>query len=136
MRTTLILVIGLVAGLLAGCGSSMLKPTGRVVKGGAPFLPKDGEFIIVTFCPEPTGGKATNTELYVCEVDRTKAKFTVAGKDGRGLPPGKYRVAVQLEKHHSDLLKGQFAMDKSPFVFDVDGNTKEIVLDLDNPPKG
>jgi hypothetical protein len=50
------------------------------------------------------------------------------------MPPGKYRVAIELDRHRSDLLSGRFDAENSPFVFDVDAHTPEIVIDLDQPP--
>jgi hypothetical protein len=50
------------------------------------------------------------------------------------MPPGKYRVAIELDKHRSDLLRGRFDAENSPFVYDVDAGTPEIVIDLDHPP--
>ncbi len=47
------------------------------------------------------------------------------------MPPGKYRVAVELMKKKKDQFGGKFDTIRSPFVFDVDGQTKEIVIDLD-----
>jgi hypothetical protein len=114
----------------------MLQPKGRVVKSGEPFIAKDGEFVRVTFLPifsQPNEGPA---DAYAAEVDRETSEFIVEGKDGRGLPPGKYRVAIELDKRRSDLLKGKYGQDKSPFVFDIDADTKELVLDLDQIPKG
>ncbi len=49
----------------------------------------------------------------------------------KGLPPGKYRVAVQLLKKKQDLFGGKYDAQKSPFVFDIDAGTKEVVVDLD-----
>ena len=51
------------------------------------------------------------------------------------MPPGKYRVAVELMKKKKDQFGGKFNEDKSPFVVEVDSKTPEIVIDLDNPPK-
>src|SRR5262249_45096027 len=123
-----------IALLLAGCGKPMLKTKGRVVKGGAPFLPGQGEFVRVTFVPVVEGSRPAR-DFFVAEVDPSTSNFHVSGKDGRGMPPGKYRVAIELDHKRSDLLKGKFDAEKSPFVFDIDSRTKEIVVDLDDPPK-
>ena len=68
-------------------------------------------------------------------MDQTAGTFQPAGKNGRGMPPGKYRVAVELMKKKKDQLRGKFDAEKSPFVFEVDAKTAEIVIDLDNPPR-
>ena len=130
MRSLRYLIAALAVGLVAsGCSRPMLQTKGRVLKGGQPFLAKEGEFVRVTFVPVTDGGRAP--DYFVAEVNREDSTFRVAGKDGRGMPPGKYRVAVELDRHRSDLLKGAFNAERSPFVFDVDDRTPEIVIDLD-----
>lgn len=114
----------------AGCGDGRLQTRGRVVKGGVAFVPPEGEFVRVTFYPM----SATTGDAYAAEVRREDATFRVAGKDGSGMPPGKYRVAVEHDRKRSDLLKGKFGVADSPFTFDVTASTGEIVLDLDKTP--
>jgi hypothetical protein len=134
MRSFRFLMFVLLLGFFAaGCGPTMLKTPGRVVKSGAPFVPGPGEFVRVTFVPVATDGKRVE-DYYVAQVNNQDGTFQVAGKDLRGMPPGKYRVAVELDKHRSDLLKGKFDAKRSPFVFDVDSHTGEILIDLDRPP--
>ena len=70
---------------------------------------------------------------YVPRVDDARYSEAVGG-DGRGIPPGKYRVAIELNRKKKDAFKGTYDGDRSPFVFDIDANTKEIVIDLDKPP--
>jgi hypothetical protein len=111
----------------------MLKTKGRVLKDGAPFVAGTGEFVRVTFVPIFEGGKLAD-DFYVAQVNSKDGTFVAAGKDLRGMPPGKYRVAIELDKRRSDQLHGQFSAEASPFVFDVDGNTQEIVIDLAKPP--
>ena len=134
-KNTLRWIVILTLCLAGGCGKTMLRPKGRVVKGGAPFLAKEGEFVRVTFLPIFSAATKGPADAYAAEVDQETSEFIVSGKDGRGLPPGKYRVGIELDKHRSDLLKGKFGQDKSPFVFDIDTSTKELVLDLDQMPK-
>jgi hypothetical protein len=43
--------------------------------------------------------------------------------------------AIELDKHRADQLQGRFDAEHSPFVYEVDGRTAEIVIDLDQPPK-
>jgi hypothetical protein len=135
MYSTRLLVAALVLGLAAaGCGGpTLLKTRGRVVKGGAPFLPGPGQDVSVTFVPILPGNQRAR-DYYVAHFDDKKGTFQVVGKDLKGMPPGKYRVAVELEQGRRDLLKGKFDTERSPFVFEVDAGTGEIVIDLDNPP--
>lgn len=134
MRSSRMLIAALVLSLAAGCGGKLLKTRGRVVKSGQPFLPGQGEFVRVTFVPVIEGGKPAH-DFFVAEYNSTDGTFQVAGKNGKGMPPGRYRVAVELDRKRRDLLKGQFDAERSPFLFDVDANTDAIVIDLDSPPK-
>ncbi len=53
------------------------------------------------------------------------------GKDGKGLPRGKYRVDLQLMKSKEDLLGGKLLGKKSPYVLEVTGSSDDLVIDLD-----
>jgi len=116
--------------MLTGCGDGMLHPKGRVVKGGAPVTLKDGEDLGIFFYPLNGDGKL-GTTVYPAFFNAADSTFHVTGSDRRGMPPGKYRVAVELKLNKRDQFKGAYDMNHSPFVFDVDANTKEIVIDLD-----
>ena len=117
--------------VLCGCEADpRLQAKGQIVKGGVPFTVPEDEYVRIVFHPIPADGKrATNT--YVAVYDNRDGRFKVAGADGRGLPPGKYRVSVEHERKRKDLFTGAYDADRSPFVFDVDSSSKEIVIDLD-----
>jgi hypothetical protein len=129
-------LVGALCLLAAGCGDGRLRTRGRVVMGGQPLLPKEGESVRITFVPVVPDGKPP-ADHYFAEFNRADATFQSAGKDKKGMPPGKYRVAVEYKKDRKgpDLLRGRFDENRSPFVFDVDSRTPEIVIDLDRPPK-
>jgi hypothetical protein len=117
---------------LAGCGDGRLHTQGRLVKGGQAYIPSpdQGAMVAVMFVPIPPDGKPAH-EFIIATVDQATGTFSAAGKDMKGMPPGKYRVAVQLLKKKQDLFHGKYDTEKSPFVFDIDANTKELVVDLD-----
>jgi hypothetical protein len=119
--------------LAAGCGDGKLRTAGRVVKDGRPLVPKDGESIRVTFVPILPDGKPP-ADHYFAEFNPADGTFRPAGKDKKGMPPGKYRVAVEYKKNKQDIFNGKFDEDLSPYVFDIDAHTTEIVIDLDKPP--
>jgi hypothetical protein len=119
--------------MVAGCGDGKLQTRGRVVKGGQPLLPKDNESVRVTFVPILPDGKPP-ADHYFAEFDPTHGTFRSAGKDKKGMPPGKYRVAVEYKQKKQDVFGGRFDEDQSPYVFNVDSGTPEIVIDLDHPP--
>jgi hypothetical protein len=124
----------LLAGLLAaGCnGPVLLKTKGRLLKNGAPVIPHEGELVHVIFVPVTEGDQRAR-DYFAAEFHAADGTFQVAGKDGRGMPPGKYRVWVEVLKNKRDLLKGAFDEEHTPFVRDVDTKTDEVILDLDKP---
>lgn len=119
----------------AGCsgGDGLLRTQGRVLKGGEPFIPEEGEYIQIIFVPIPDGNKRARNHYYA-DVDQDTGTFMPSGPDHKGMPPGTYRVAVALMKQKKDLLKGKYDEELSPFVFEVDADTGEIVIDLADPP--
>ena len=135
MRRSRIVGVAVVATLVAGCGDGMLTPKGRVVKSGAPIVLKPGEDLGVFFYPLDGEGKLGRT-VYPALFRAEDSSFRVTGSDRRGMPPGKYRVAVELKLNKRDLFRGAYDMTNSPFVIDVDSKTGEIVIDLDKPKGG
>ncbi len=130
MRRALTLTVFGLCIFMTGCGDGRLRTKGRLLKSGQPFIPPEGEYLQITFVPIRSDGQPV-PDYYYAEVDQTTGTFRPAGKDLKGMPPGKYRVAVELMKKKKDQFGGKFDTIRSPFVFDVDGQTKEIVIDLD-----
>ncbi len=124
-----------ICSLAAGCGDGRMRTQGRLVKGGQPLIPQEGESVRVTFVPILPDGKPPS-DHYFAEFNPADGTFKSAGKDKKGMPPGKYRVAVEYKKQRRDVFQGKFDENRSPFVFDVDAKTPQIVIDLDAPPKG
>ena len=128
MRDVRILAVGMLLGLVAsGCGHGRFVAKGRVIKGGEPYQPAEGESLLISFAPVDSP-VSSNADSYAAHYDPTDGTFEVVGKDGKGLPAGKYRVGIQLMKKKEDLLGGQLTAYKSPLVFDVTG--KQVVIDL------
>ncbi len=133
MRRLATCVVTLCLVVLCGCGANdgRLNARGRIVKGGTPVTVGEDEYIRVTFFPVTADGRPPKN-TYAASYDGTKGTFQAVGPDGKGIPPGKYRIAVEHEgAKRKDQFHGAFDGDRSPFVFDVDSNTKEIVIDLD-----
>jgi hypothetical protein len=118
-------------GVCAGCsqGDGRLNVTGKIVKGGAAFTVPEDEYVRVTFFPITAGGPPKNT--YAASYNRNDGTFRAIGGDGKGIPPGKYKVAIEHEKNKRDQFKGAYDGDRSPFEFDIDRKTKPLVIDLD-----
>jgi hypothetical protein len=117
------------------CGEGFVQAKGRVLNDGAPFHPGEGEALRIIFAPleTPTG---TTYDSYAAEYHPDDETFQVRGKDGNGLPPGKYRVSVELLKKKEDLFKGSFTGPQSPLTCEVTSAANELVVDLDQSKGG
>lgn len=71
----------------AGCGGRGITVEGKVVNGSNPYTMADGEGISINLAKEDGGGSAGAT----VQKDGT---FKIAGADGAGLAPGKYKVTL------------------------------------------
>jgi hypothetical protein len=124
-----LMVFGL-ACFVAGCGSKGIQAHGRLVKNGTPFLPSEGETVHIAFFPAEDAGESSKS--YVVNFNRTDGTFRAIGK---GMPPGKYRVAVSITKGRKDELKGAYNAKDSTLLCDVLSASEEITLDLATPSK-
>jgi len=115
--------------LATGCGGSgKLQTKGRVLKGGQPFTVPEGEYVRLIFVPVVESGNPHDT--YVAEYNRQDGSFKVAGKDLQGMPPGKYRIAVEHLRKRADVLKGAFSEASTPFICEVNNSRDEVTIDL------
>jgi hypothetical protein len=155
MRRSLNLWIVLSAVCLAGCGGDGIWVTGVLQKGGEMYKPPDGRKLALYFYPmdvDASGKPAGDVEM--ADYDPSNGSFTVPGRDGRGIRPGKYRIAVvetlrreardQLKNepkqkglpkritNDTNFLEGQFGETTSPFVRDLKTSTK-LTLDMAKP---
>ena len=109
--------------LVSGCGPS--GPTGQVLKDGQPFVPGEGEFVQISFVSVAEAGEGGT---YVAGFNPADGTFAYSDKKKK-MPPGKYKVSVQVMKKHKDLLKGKFGPASSPFVFDIPPTQNEEIKD-------
>jgi len=117
--------------LSLGCGgSSLIKAKGHITKGGQPYVAEEGQGLRIFFVPlEPASG--SRHDSFAAEYHPDDGTFQVLGKDGNGLPRGKYRVSLQLMKSKEDLLAGKLLGKQSPFTCEVTGAGDDLVIDLD-----
>jgi hypothetical protein len=129
------LAIGALLLTALGCGNSGTYQTrGRVLKGGAPLTVAEPDFMRVVLVPLPEDGKKV-LDWYVAEYNGSEGTFIVKGKDGKGMPPGKYRVALEHVKGRKDAFKGAFDAERSPFVVSVSSASDVITVDVDQQAK-
>jgi hypothetical protein len=150
-RTLAFLAVPLLA---PGCGSSdTVRVDVKLLKGGAAYTPPEGQRIGVTLyamqVTEGSGKTVPVGEPFQAVRNPAEATFSVPGPDGRGIPPGKYRVAVTqkmtreafeaaklpLKKavtRETDMLADRFAPESSPIIREIKG-PQELLIDIDRP---
>jgi hypothetical protein len=117
--------------LALGCGdSSRVKAKGKIVKGGEPFTIAEGEGGLRLFLVPVTEGKDEGHHAFPVEFHADNGTFEVVGTDGKGVPPGKYRVHLEHMKNKEDLFGGKLMGTKSPLICEV-ASGKELVVNLD-----
>ena len=146
------LLFFLLLAAMPGCGPPRATVSGKLLKGGQGYAAPQGQIVTISLISQEgaaagDAGKAgADGTPYMAEVDQSSGTFHVKGPDGRGIPVGKYRVAVMqrmsaeayaaLPKVHGgprrddDTLGGALTPDKSPIVREVKGS-EEMVIDLD-----
>jgi hypothetical protein len=126
-------VVPLLSLSLLGCGGDgRLRTRGQIIKDGNPYTAQETDIVRVTFVPIPEdGGKVMDWHIAV--FNKSDGTFVASGKDGKGVPPGKYRIAVEHLRQKKDLLNGAFDPEKSPFVRDVKSSSDTLTLDLAKP---
>lgn len=79
--------------LLAGCGSGqpLQIAKGQVLANGKNYQVGDREQLLIIFYPVIEEGEPSNT--YPANVKKD-GSFDTTGRDGKGIPPGKYRVMI------------------------------------------
>ena len=134
MRIALPLLLLLAVGLLAlGCGGpKKLQARGRILKNGEVYHPPGEDSFRVTLIPMPEDGSRP-TNYYAALYDPKDGTFVASGPDRKGVPPGKYRVAVELLHDRNDVLRGAFGEEKSPFIREIHSSSDDMTVDLGKP---
>jgi hypothetical protein len=141
---------------LAGCGGgNTIWVTGVLQKGGEPYKPPEGRKLALYFYPMKDGTSVDPSgDLEMADYNSKDGSFTVPGREGYGIRPGKYRIAVveslrretrdQLKKsarpkpgekrvdNDTNLLDSTFGEKTSPFIRDITKSTK-LTLDMASP---
>jgi hypothetical protein len=118
----------LVAALAAGCGPAGVKVQGRLQTNGVAYRPAGAEAVVVTLL----GGAGAKAVSYPARVN-ADGTFTVEGPEGKGIPPGQYRIAVSATTYGSgsgDRFAETFGPAKTPLACEVTSGTREITVDL------
>lgn len=119
----LVIVCGLLMTIwLSGCGGGKASVTGTVTNKGKPLTvkPMVGR-VQVTFIPVvAAGAPPADPQEAVVKPD---GSFTVPGTDGKGLAPGKYKIAVRQWDvfPQVDTLGGEYDAENTPFEREING---------------
>lgn len=131
----LLLAVGCGGGGKEGTAEGRVKPKGRVLKNGLPLeinaagLPPGDPGLQVIFIN--IGTADAGTEIPAQITDPATGSFELAGLDGKGIPPGKYRVAVILAPSGSpDQLKGKYDRKNTKIEKEVTGKD-DVIIDLE-----
>jgi len=111
--------------LVLGCGGGGGAVKGKVLKGGQPLKVSDKGMVQVRFINESDGFTAPVGP---------DGSFTLTGNEGKGIPAGKYKIAVLAYDPYptKDLLAGKFSAMATPVNKDVKPGD-DVVIDLDKP---
>jgi hypothetical protein len=138
------LALALVIGGLTGCGGGAdgrVTVKGKLLDDGKPFvldksklklpsgatsLPPGSNPLVVSFIPVESG-ETTNAN-----VSADTGTFEANGTDGKGIKPGKYKIAVTATVGGADYFGGKFAPDKTQIIRDVKPG-EEIIIDVSKP---
>jgi hypothetical protein len=157
MRRSHLVLAFLIAPLAVspGCGGgNTIWVTGKLLKGGTPYVPPKDQLVTITFISlevqDPSGKAVQGGDAYQAEYDPANGTFSVPGPERHGIPPGKYRVAVtqkftreafeaakeKIKKkgfdRETDMLENKYGPSTSPFIVQVN-RSQEATIDLDRP---
>lgn len=139
----------------AGCGGSVKRVivTGKIVDGGAPLdltgkdYQEGAASVEVRFCPadEALTALVASMPISLSANAKPDGTFVIDGGDGKGIPVGKYKVALAHRNMmvnrnrppsgsgQGDVWGGRFFVEKTPFTFDIQDD-QEVVLDIAQAP--
>lgn len=124
--------------VLAGCGSPQddsVPVHGKLLNKGQPLTVKGRDlglgYIELHFYRINDDGSIDKDPADAAVEE--SGEFTVRGREGGGLPPGKYKITVrQLDPApDNDKLGGRFNLENTPIVREV--GDEEILIDLSRP---
>jgi hypothetical protein len=149
------LLVVLACLMAAGCGGGVKRVTvtGKIIDGGAPLNLTGRDYqegaasVEVRFYPADEALTTLVASMPISLSARAKpdGTFVMDGGDGKGIPVGKYKVAVTnrnmtMDRRsgskaagQGDVWEGRFSAEKTPFTFDVQA-PQEVVLDIAKAP--
>jgi hypothetical protein len=128
----------LLCAVTAGCsgGDPTVSVRGKVTEAGRPLQVQGRDLglgaVLVQFYRIGDDGQQS-ADPEEAEVD-AEGNFRVPGRTGRGILPGKYRIAVRQWDPYPrvDRLQGRFDEKISPIIREITGE-EEIIIDVSQP---
>ena len=136
---------------LTGCGkesngANLVVVTGKLVENGKPFVLDQSKIPLpkgATSAPPGTTGNALRVtfiaeggEQFVAKTNVETGTFEVLGTTGKGIAPGRYKIALKasfgMGPDSPEYFKGQFSPEKTQIVRDVKAG-EEVVIDVAKP---
>ncbi len=88
------------APFVPGCGGDKgVKVEGQIVRDGNPYAAAEGETVNLSFAGKNAKGEDA---IYPATVNAGAGSFVVNGPEGKGIPPGKYKITINLSSGGSD----------------------------------
>ena len=122
----------------AGCssGTKQFKTKGQLTQGSAPLKVDSKAGITVVFTSVPAAEVEKVVSYPASPPNRDDMTFTVPGPAGNGIPPGKYRISIEIMSFAptADVarINQTFSREATKIEREVKDETL-IVLDLSKP---
>ena len=124
------LALGLLLMGVVGCGPTGYKATGKITKGGEPMKLTDKAVVKIALYAESDKSFA---EPFAVTWDKPfDGTFKVVGREGAGVPAGKYRVSIEVMDKYPDTrdsLGGKKARENAPVIEIKDASEFVIAVD-------
>lgn len=115
---------------LAGCGKGKVTVSGTVTRGGEKLTWPDGGYLVVIFIPED---RERDTNVYPAR----KTDLEGSTYEVEGIPPGRYKVAVQqMDPRSNDALGRVYNPGATTLEREVPSEGGTIDIDLPAPEGG
>jgi hypothetical protein len=129
VAAVIVIAIAIAIAVFGFNSSDMIKVKGHLVKDGQPYIIDEKEGLRIFFVP--VSAPENTFDSFSALYDRDDGSFHVTGKDGKGMPPGEYRISLELRLNRSDRLNGEFSSKKSPLTCKIDSSHRDVVIDLE-----
>lgn len=139
--------------ILTGCSGSA-QPTvagqgivkGKLVNGGKPFALDPSKIPLPKGTTAPPGSSSNLLEIrfipagggedYGAETQPETGTFVVKGPGDKGIPPGRYKIAITarhgIGEEVPDYFKGRYTPENTQIIRDIKPS-EEVVIDVSKP---